>query len=169
MKTKHASTSLMFLVLAFGFICFLSSTALAQETASIGGVIKDESGALMASASVTAVHELTGYSRTTPTQSDGSYLFTLLPLGSYKLEVEATGFKRSIRTGIVLTAGQNATADITMSLGGVNETVTVDDEVPLIDTRSATQTTLVDAKRMIELPLKGRSPASLIGLVPGVQ
>ncbi|HZJ44305.1 MAG TPA: TonB-dependent receptor [Pyrinomonadaceae bacterium] len=168
MKTTNVSTILMFLVVAFCTFSFMPPTVFAQETASIGGVIKDESGALMPSATVIAVHERTGYSRTMSTQSDGSYLFTLLPLGSYKVEVEAAGFKRSIRTGIVLTAGQNATADVTMSLGGVTETVTVDDEVPLIDTRSATQSTLMDTKRMVELPIKGRSPASLIGLVPGV-
>ena len=168
MKTKNTSNIAMFLGLIMIHCFLLVSSAMAQETATIGGVIKDESGALMASASVTAINERTGYTRTASTQGDGSYLFTLLPLGSYKVEVEAAGFKRSIRTGIVLTAGQSATADIVMSLGGITETVTVDDSVPLVDTRTATQTTLIDSKRMLELPLKGRSPASLIGLVPGV-
>jgi hypothetical protein len=74
------------------------------------------------------------------------------PLGSYKVEVEAAGFKRSIRTGIVLNGrtkcncGRN---DVTSE--ALTETVTVDDEVPLIDTRSATQSTLMDTKRMVEI------------------
>jgi hypothetical protein len=168
MKTRHASTVLMFVIAVLCSLCFMSDTVLAQETANIGGVVRDESDALLPNATVMAVNDLTGYSRTISTQSDGAYLFTLLPLGSYRIEIEATGFKKLIRTGILLSAGQNATVDLTMALGGVDETVTVDSEVPLIDTRSATQATLIDAKRMIELPLKGRSPASLIGLVPGV-
>lgn len=159
------SVSVLLVLMA---VIVLQPILLAQNTARISGVASDESGAVITGAAVKAVNALTGFSRSTVTGADGSYLITLLPLGTYRVEVEQSGFKKFVRDGIVLTVDQNVRLDLTLSIGEVTETVSVTGEASLVDTRSATLATLMDEKRMVEIPLNGRSPASLIVLVPGV-
>ena len=156
-----------FLVLLFA-ISLIPGLALSQNTGNISGIITDESGAMVVNTSVAAFNELTGFSRNTVSGSDGSYLLTLLPVGTYRVEAEQTSFKKFVRKGIVLTVGQNAKVDITLSLGEVTETISITGEAPLVDTRDASIATLMDERRLVELPLNGRSAASLIALVPGV-
>jgi len=159
---------LMCVSLALMVVIAIPSLLLAQNTANISGNVSDESGAAVVGAAINAVNELTGFSRSTVTGSDGSYLITLLPLGTYSVGAELAGFKKFVRKGIVLTVGENARVDITLSVGEVTQTVSVTGEAPLVDTRNATLATLMDEKRLVELPLNGRSPASLIALIPGV-
>lgn len=142
--------------------------AAAQTTATVVGSVFDPSGAPVPGASVTVTNELTGLERTLSTSEDGAYLVNLLPPGTYSVTVSADGFKRTVREGIELTVGQNATVDVSLDVGAMAETVTVTSAAPLVDTRNATVANVMEEKRILELPLNGRSPASLLALIPGV-
>ncbi len=150
------------------FVLFTAAVAVAQTTATIVGTVLDSTGAAIPEASLTVTNELTGLERNLTTMTDGTYLVNLLPPGVYTVEVTANGFKRTVRNGINLTVGQNATVDITLDVGVVSETVSVTSAAPLVDTRNASIATVMEEKRILELPLNGRSPASLLTLIPGV-
>jgi hypothetical protein len=150
-------------------LCFgiLGLNADAQTTGSVVGNITDQTGAAVVGASLTAINESTGFKRTSNSRSDGSYLITLLPLGTYRIQAESTGFKKTIREGILLTLDENARADIQLQLGNVNESVRVEAAAQEVETEQATLGQIMDQKRIMELPLIGRNPQSLIVLIPG--
>lgn len=146
----------------------LLTPAYSQTTASIAGQVTDVTGAAVSGAQVVVLSEDTGLARTVESQTDGSFLATLLPPGAYRIEASASGFKKIVRTGIQLSVQQNARVDFQLSPGDVVETVSVVSEAPQVDTRQASIGALMDTKRMVELPLNGRSPASLLVLIPTV-
>ena len=139
------------------------------DTATILGTVTDPSGAAIPSVKVTARNQDTGFSRTATSSGDGNYLIPLVPIGPhYEVTAEAPGFKNFTQTGIALQLNQNARLDIHLQIGQVGETVEVTAAAPLIDTHSATNGEVVETKRLVELPLNGRNPLQLAGLVPGV-
>lgn len=140
----------------------------AQTTATIVGTITDESGAAVPDVTVQIKNELTGLVRESKAGSEGGYVANLLPPGTYSVSVSADGFKRFVRAGITLAVGDNATVPVKLLVGAVTETVSVTGAAPLVDTRNASIATVMDGKRLLELPLNGRSPASLLSLIPGV-
>ena len=95
-------------------------------TGTILGNVKDNSGAPVPTAQVTATNVDTQFSRTTSTDAEGQYALPLLPLGRYKVEVTLSGFKNFLQTGIVLEVGRNARVDATIQPGDVAEVVAVD-------------------------------------------
>jgi hypothetical protein len=137
-------------------------------TATIGGVVRDVSGATIAGAKVTALNLLTSFSRETTTDESGAYLITNLPIGDYAVTAEKEGFQRYTQAGITLVVGQNARVDLELQVGSIAMDVTVTMEVPDVDTRSATVGEVVDRVRIQELPLNGRNPMQLAAVVPGV-
>ncbi len=137
-------------------------------TATILGTVTDPSGAVVPGAKVTAINELTGFSRTATTINDGSYLIQFLPIGNkYRVEAELAGFKTQISTGISLQVGQNAKVDIKLEMGQEAQKVEVTAAVPLVDTYSATRGDVIESRRLKELPLNGRSPLQLAATVAG--
>ncbi len=144
------------------------SPLLGQTTASVGGLVTDMTGASVAGATLIVANEQTGHTRTVQSQADGAYLVTLLPPGAYRIEASAGGFKKFVRTGINLSVQANARIDFQLTPGDVVESVSVSGEAPQVDTRQASIGALMDSKRMVELPLSGRSPASLLVLIPTV-
>src|SRR5437867_8645368 len=126
-------------MLAFATIlslAVLSVPALAQvTTGTILGTVRDNSDANIPSASITITQENTGYTRTVLSGEDGSFLAPLLPVGAYSVTAKRPGFTRYTQRGITLELNQNARVDITLSVGGVQETVTVTSAAPLVDTR----------------------------------
>src|SRR5215468_11214893 len=135
--------------------------AQARDTASLFGSITDAQGAVVPSAHVSVVNTATGLSRTALTDSSGGFNFPLLPVGSYNLSVEQTGFRKYERRNILLQANENIGVNAALDVGNVQETVTVEATAAQVDTRSATLSNTVDSKRMVELPLNGRNPADL--------
>ena len=105
----------------------LASAASAQvTTATIVGTITDSSGGALPGATVTARNAETGFNRTVPANEVGAYRLEFLPIGSYVVEVTLSGFKTANRSGIVLNVNDTARVDVSLSLGGVTETVTVE-------------------------------------------
>ena len=141
---------------------------MAQTTATIVGVVTDETNSAVPKASVKVTNELTGFERTLATEIDGSYVATLLPLGVYTVEASVPGFKTMVRKGVSLSVQEAAKVDLRLSVGAVADQVTVAGEAPLVDTRQASLGALMESKRMVELPLSGRTPASLLVLIPTV-
>src|SRR5688500_13413351 len=97
----------------------------------IEGVVSDSNGAAYSGAHVVAVHVGTAPQRTVTTDSGGVYRFPLLPLGSYRVTVEAANFKRLVRDGITLVAGLTATVDLGLEVGGRENTITITSDAPI--------------------------------------
>ncbi len=102
------------------------------------------------------------------TVDKGGYVLDLLPVGTYTITVTASGFKQHGRVGVGLTSNQNVRVDAKLEVGAVAETVTVRDEVPLVDSRGSVLGTLVDSRRVVDLPINGRNVVSLLEMLPGV-
>jgi hypothetical protein len=141
------------------------ASAQVATTGKITGVITDSSGAAIANASVTVKSIALFTPRSTQTDADGSYLFDLLPLGTYELTVTASGFRTFTQTGIVLTAGFTATVNSKLQLGEVSQVVKVESE-PVIDLQNNQTATTFDQNLLQEIP-SGRDPWSTVAQMPG--
>ena len=137
-------------------------------TGTILGKVSDTTGAVMAGATVRATSTATGALRTATTNGLGEYIFLSLPVGTYKIETDATGFKRSIRTDIGLTVNQNARVDFMLEVGAMEQSVEVSADATQVNTHNAELGNLVDNQRVADLPLNGRDVYDLVTLMPGV-
>jgi hypothetical protein len=144
------------------------SSAFAQATGQITGVVADNSGGVVPGVTVTAVESGTGVSRETVTAANGRYSFVSLRPTTYEIRAELAGFRTVRQTDVVLAANQNLTLNITLELGELSETVTVAGEAASVDISSSTIAEVVDSKRIVELPLNGRDAARLSTLVAGM-
>ena len=144
------------------------SSAFAQATGQITGVVADNSGGVVPGVTVTAVESGTGVSRETVTGANGRYSFVSLRPTTYEIRAELAGFRTVRQTDVVLAANQNLTLNITLELGELSETVTVAGEAASVDITSSTIAEVVDSKRIVELPLNGRDAARLSMLVSGM-
>ncbi len=147
-------------------------SANAQATgaaATISGTVTDASGAAVANAKVDVKNVDTGTTNTVVTNAQGRYSTPSLAIGNYQIQVTQSGFQTSVRTGIVLSVGNEAIVDFALAVGQSQQTVTVSGEVSQVETTSSTVSSLVDQVQMRELPLNGRNVEQLILLAPGVQ
>jgi hypothetical protein len=161
-------TRIAVIAFIFSVLAFTPPRASCQfTTASLGGIVSDSSGAIVPGASVTVLHTDTGTSKTLVTGADGSYLFPVLPVGTYQLAVEKAGFTKYIQSGIVLTVNQAANQPVVLQVGGAAQQVTVTADASLITTNTATIAHLIDQQQVVDLPLDGRHAESLVFLAPG--
>lgn len=137
-------------------------------TGSISGFVRDPSGAAVPNVAVSAKLTDQQAGRSATTNSDGYYTFLALPPGPYELTFEAQGFQRERRTGLQLTVNQNLRVDASLSVGKLEEQVTVTGTAPLVDTTSPTLSGLIDDRRVVDLPLNGRNVIALARILPGV-
>lgn len=156
------------LALVLLFCCVCTPFCLAQVSANLSGVITDPSGAALSNAMVTAKRVDTGVSRTTSTDQNGRYRFFALPIGSYEIRVAKEGFAEGIRAGIRLAVGQDATADVSLRVGRINEQVRVTEDAPVVNLTTQDISGLVGEKQVKDLPLNGRSYDLLLTLNPGI-
>ena len=162
--------SLGIIVFCCVLLSALSPRLCAQGTGgrgSVSGSVVDPSGAGVSDASVTALNTQTGLSVSVTTTSSGSYVIPLLPVGTYTLTFKKEGFKTESRTGLTLAADQTASENATLAVGAATEKIEVSATAATLETESAALTTTIDKKAIEELPLNGRSPASLVLLTPG--
>ncbi len=156
------------LLLAAAILSTLSP-ALGQNAATVLGSVTDASGATVSNAPVTISQPKTGYSRSTQTNTQGEYVLPLIPVGSdYSLTVQAPGFETFRQSGITLELNQNARVDIQLKVGTVSQSVNVTAATPMVDTYSAEGGDVVEAKRIVQLPLNGRNALQLAATLPGV-
>src|SRR2546423_7296171 len=155
------------LIVVLFFFAF-SNIYAAETTATLGGTVKDSSGAVVTGATVTLTEASTNTSRTQQTNPDGAYLFTLVPVGRYQVAVESSGFRKYVQSGITLEVNQNARLDVTLRPGAAEQVVEVNANVAQVDTVSATLGSVETARRIQDLPLVERDTFQLGLLQAGV-
>src|SRR5690242_6855610 len=142
---------------------------LAQGTTGrIVGKVTDAAGAVLPNAKVTLVNEGTSVSRDGKTNENGDYDFDEVPVGTYRLEFDLTGFKKNIRRGVSLDINQVITLNMTMQVGATQEVVDVTSEAPLVETTSTQLGAVVGDRAVSELPLNSRDTYQFLQLQPGV-
>jgi len=150
-------------------LVFSSSGLRAQSTnASITGRVTDPSHGLIAGATIAAINTATNFRYETSTNNSGEYYLTNLSPGSYRLEIEKSGFKKLIKPDVTLHAQDTIDLNFELTLGSASETITVQAGAPLLNTTDATVGTLIDNRFVENMPLNGRSFSGLIDLAPGV-
>ncbi|HKS95096.1 MAG TPA: carboxypeptidase regulatory-like domain-containing protein, partial [Terriglobia bacterium] len=134
-------------------------------SAQISGLVSDPSGAVVPNAKVTATHVATGLVRTTLSGSDGLYELPNLPVGSYRLEVQAAGFESYVQTGIQLEVSSNVTLNVTLRVGEAKQQVEVAANATMVETQTTSVGSVMDNARVLDLPLNGRQATDLIMLM----
>lgn len=162
-KRSRDAIALVAISLALSF-----ASLRAQVTGTISGSVLDASGASVPGATVSATLVNQNLLRTTESGADGRYVFNALPPGEYSLSVEQPGFQKLVRSEISLAVNQNLRVDLVMRLGAVSEVVEVTGSAAIVDTVSASLSSLVDDRRVVDLPLNGRNVIALSATLPGV-
>jgi hypothetical protein len=148
-------------------LCATALGALAQTSGEITGEVKDQSGAMVPNVGVTATNTETNVVRSTVTNASGIYSFPNLTPGKYQVKAAAPGFQTSAAS-LELQVQQTARIDFALQLGNASQTVEVTAGAELLSTENATVGTVIEEKRISELPLNGRSFFSLVALSPNV-
>ncbi len=146
-----------------------SAVALGQTTtATLSGVVKDASGALVTDVKVTARNADTGATRDTTSDSEGRFSLTNLGPGQYEVRAERAGFKTAAQSGVILTVGGATVLDMTIQIGEVSEVVEVRQEEPLIEPTKAEVSRVVTERSIESLPIIGRNFVDFAKLSSGV-
>src|SRR3954468_9364655 len=154
-------------VILFVLAVVLAPLAAAAQTvavAQLSGTVLDESGGALPGVEVTVTQTDTGMTRFVISGDKGEYVFTNLPVGPYKLTSKLSGFSNFEQTGIVLAVGDSRSVNVSMKIGGLSETVRVQADANLVETRSVNVGTVVPQEQIVSLPLNGRSVLQLIVL-----
>jgi hypothetical protein len=151
------------------FAIFASRLVPAQQiTGIIRGTIVDPNGAVVSKATVTATQVETGLVRATVTDRDGSYVFLELPIGAYKMQVQAENFDKYLQQGIALSVNQVATVNIHLRVGSDVQQVEVKADAALVQEAISSLGETVTQRQILDLPLDGRNFSQLGILQPGV-
>src|ERR1035438_2745405 len=164
MKTARVVALMISTLLA----AVLAATAQTSEGRILGTVV-DPSGAVVPQVKLTITNTATGTSRTVTTTSAGDYTVPNLDPGSYLISAEATGFKKTLSTPILLEVSREVRVDLKLQPGAATETMTVTAEGSLVDTTDTTLNGVLSNKAVNELPVQGRDFQNLLELHPGVQ
>jgi hypothetical protein len=156
------------ILLGLSFFLLLSGSLFAQTFGELSGEVRDQSGAIVAGARVTLTFTTTNATRTTQSNDAGIYVFPALQPGEYTLRAEKEGFKAYSLSAFAIQVQQSARIDIEMSVGQVSESIEVSAQAALLQSENATVGTVIDNKRILELPLAGRNPFNLVALAPNV-
>ena len=150
------------LLLGFLFLFLTCTVVWGQSTAQISGTVKDQTGAVLPGVEVTATQTATGLARSVVSNETGSYILPNLPIGPYRLEAALPGFRTFAQTGIVLQVSGNPVINVVLEVGQVAETVEVQADAALVETRNTGVGQVIDNVRILELPLNGRQVTELI-------
>ncbi len=149
-------------------VLLLPATLLADVTGSIAGVVRDRSQAAVTGARVTVTNVQTNLSQEITSGADGSFHFLALPAGTYRLGAKASGFRPYTATDITLQVNDQLKIDVVLDVGAVNEQVSVSADLVHVETENTQLGDVIDSKKMLALPLNGRSYLDLLGLQAGV-
>src|SRR5688572_11168599 len=152
------------LVLVFCLVAILTAGLLAQTFGEITGEVRDSTAAVVPGVQVTITNIATNASRTAITNEAGIYSFPSLPPGVYNLRAEKQGFKSSTAANIEVQVQATVRLNLDMTVGAVTEIIEVTGAAALLTTENATIGTVVENKRIVELPLNGRNYLQLVSL-----
>lgn len=158
-----------YIILGIAFLLTISTLFAQQGRGTIQGVVTDQTGAAAAGVAVRVTNIGTNVTINTETNGEGYFLATNLNVGSYSVSAERTGFRKALRSGIVLQVDQRAQIDFRLELGQVAETVEVKAEAALVETGNSSVGKVIDNRRVLELPLNGRNALALTLLTPSVK
>src|SRR5947207_12242082 len=160
--------ALVALCVALVLIFMIPQSASAQATATLNGVVRDSSGAVIPQATVILRNTDTGTERQSLTNDSGLYVFVSVPPGEYVLKVTKNGFTTATQSGLHVLVNQASTQDVTLRVGSTQESVTVEATAVNLETANATLGTVIESKQVMDLPLNGRNFTQLLSLTPGV-
>src|SRR5882724_9243575 len=163
-RRRVLTPSLLFVVLAL----LVSSVLRADVTGSIQGVVRDRTQAAISGATLTVVNAQTNFRQQTISGADGSYRFLALPPGTYQVTASSAGFREFTATDVIVKVNDQLQVDITLQVGSVNEKVSIVANAVQVQTESTQLGDVIDSKKMLALPLNGRSFIDLLGLQAGV-
>ena len=158
---------LLFLVGLFLFFAGVAGLRAQSTTGIILGQVTDPQGAALPNIMVTATNVLTGEVHSISTNEQGQYVVPHLEVGQYRVEVQAPGFKRTVRGGISLAVNQEARVDLVLAIGNTNESVEVHADTAQVNTYTPEVGELVDSQKVVDMPLNGRNVYSLLVTLPG--
>lgn len=154
-------------ILAIAVLC---GPAYAQGgLAELRGTVADSSGGVLPGVTIVATHVATGTSRVIVTSERGTYAMLALPIGTYTVTAELTGFSTVTTENIRLAVGEGGVVNFSMSLATLQETITVSREAPLVDTKRSVLAGNIEQRQVENLPLNGRNWLDLVALVPGAR
>ncbi len=165
MPVPRFCRTLAFFVTSF----LLILPAAAQTSGTLRGSVKDPSDALVPNAKVTATQQATKVTRSSSTDAAGSFVFPVLPVGVYDLEVEASGFKKYQQKDIDIDIGRVAVVEVKLAVGATTEVIEVGAESPQVETTNTQLGAVVNERAVVNLPLSARDTYQLLQLQPGVQ
>jgi len=148
--------ALCYILIGVLILCLTAFPVFGQNTAELRGTVTDSTGGVLPGVSVTLINKGSGQERSQLTDSSGSYVFAALSNGEYALKAELIGFRTQIREGIILQVGQHVNLDLSLSVGTINEEVTVTEAPPLMRTTNAEISEVIGNQRLVDLPLNGR-------------
>jgi hypothetical protein len=163
------NTRLSMSILLYGLLTLCSPFALAQqETATITGEVRDANGSVVPKATITVTNVETSVSIRSETNDQGLYTVPSLKPGPYSITVEKAGFKKSVRSGVTLQINQVARLDVNMQVGELTTAVEIVEAATLMETETSSRGSVIDQKKIVDLPLNGRDYNQLALLSPGV-
>jgi hypothetical protein len=160
----RASWGVLFLLFAF----LSAASLLADVTGTIFGVVRDKSQAVVAGAKVTATNVETNLSQDAISAPNGEYRLLALPAGTYRIQASAPGFQEFVTTGIDLKVNDRLKIDVALEVGSIQQTVSVEANAAQVETESTQLGDVIETKKLLSLPLNGRSYIDLLGLQAGV-
>jgi Carboxypeptidase regulatory-like domain/TonB dependent receptor len=151
-------------------LCLICSTNMSGQGTGgrILGRVSDPSGAVLSGVKVTLTNEATSVSNETTTNANGDYGFPQVPVGTYRMDFDLTGFKKNLQRGVNVDLNQVVTVNSVLQIGATKETVEVTSEAPLVDTTSTQLGAIMDSRQVSNLPLNSRDTYQLLQLQPGV-
>src|SRR5215470_10426045 len=159
--------SIITLVLGLLTLCSLVVSA-QQEKATITGEVRDANGSVGPKATITVTNVETNVSIKSETNDQGVFTVPSLKPGQYSITVEKTGFKKIVRSGVTLQVNQVAPLDVVMQVGELNTVVEIVEATTLLETQTSSRGSVIDEKKIVDLPLNGRDYNQLALLSPGV-
>jgi Carboxypeptidase regulatory-like domain len=157
------------LLLGLLALVFLSPNAVKAQvsTADLLGTVTDSSGAIVSGADITVTNTATEIERKQKSDTNGAFTFVLLPPGQYSVRVQMENFKTYVESGITLTLGDRRRLDVSLAVGGSQQTVEVTGQAAALQTDSSSTATLIPSTLVQEVPLNGRNFVSLVQLSAG--
>src|SRR6266853_286233 len=134
----------------------------------VRGKVTDVTAGAVDVAKVTLTAESTGVSRATLSNAAGEFVFNAVDPATYRITIEAAGFKRFERSGVIVNTQEFLTLDLRLEIGAVTESVNVTEEVPLLETSNASTGQVVDRQKLVDLPNLGRNPFMMAKIAPNV-
>lgn len=150
------------------FLLFASISLRADVTGSILGTVTDATGAVVSGVTVTVTNLATNLKQTAVSDNLGQYRILALPVGHYKIEATAAGFRRFLTPDVQLAVDEQRRVDIRLEVGAVEQAIEVNATAVQVETTNTQLGQVIDEKKVLGLPLNGRSYIDLLGLQAGV-